>query len=75
MPELSNLKYQTKILRLPVVKEYTGLSRSSIYLKMAQDNFPKSISLGSRSVGWIEEEITAWIEERIQSSRMNGGDK
>lgn len=73
--EISNHKPPLKILRLPAVEDRTGLRRSTIYLKISQDKFPKPISLGYRSVGWIEEEITSWIEQRIQSSRMNGGDK
>tara|TARA_B100000949_G_scaffold232292_1_gene246177 strand:- start:3331 stop:3558 length:228 start_codon:yes stop_codon:yes gene_type:complete len=59
-----------KILRLPSVKERTGMSRSNIYKLMAEDLFPKSISLGTRSVGWIEAEINEWAQNRIESSRL-----
>ena len=47
----------TTILRLPAVKSRTGLSRSTIYLRVAEGNFPTPIPLGGRAVGWIEEEI------------------
>ena len=57
------------ILRLPEVKARTGLSRSTIYLKMAEGSFPEPIALGARSVGWIESEIDAWIARRIEQSR------
>jgi len=59
------------ILRLPTVIIRTGLSRSSIYLRMSEDRFPKPISLGKggRSVGWIESEIEEWIQQQITSSR------
>ena len=57
------------ILRLPLVKSRTGLSRSSIYLAIAQGTFPKQISLGKRTVGWIESEIEAWISDQIERSR------
>lgn len=67
------INFSPRILRLPIVKERTGLARSTIYLKISQDEFPKPISLGDRSVGWIEEEITSWIEQRIQSSRNTKG--
>jgi prophage regulatory protein len=60
-----------KILRFRAVKERTGFSRSSIYLKMAEGGFPHSISLGSRSIGWLQSDIDAWINERIQLSRKN----
>jgi len=58
------------ILRLPSVKDRTGLSRSSIYLKMSEDRFPKPISLGARAVGWIESEVDQWLSEQISSSRQ-----
>ena len=46
-----------KILRLSDVKAKTGLSRSTIYLRMAEGKFPQQISLGSRAVGWINSEV------------------
>jgi prophage regulatory protein len=57
------------ILRLPAVKKCTGLSRSSIYLRMANNEFPASISLGGRAVGWLEEDINNWLEQKIEASR------
>ena len=60
-----------RILRLPEVKQRTGLSRSSIYLRMANHEFPDSISLGGRAVDWLEQDIYEWIVERIEQSRVN----
>jgi len=57
------------ILRLPAVKTRTGLSRSTIYLRVAQGAFPKPVSLGGRAVGWVEDEIQSWLTERIATSR------
>jgi len=59
----------TTILRLDAVKKRTGLSRSTIYLRIADDVFPKPISLGTRSIGWVESEVEAWIQEQIELSR------
>lgn len=59
----------TAILRLPTVKARTGLSRSTIYLRVAEGTFPKPVSLGGRAVGWIESEIQQWLELRIDASR------
>lgn len=61
----------TVILRLPTVKKRTGLSRSTIYLRMSQGTFPKPISLGGRAIGWLENEVDEWIVERIEQSRIN----
>jgi len=57
------------ILRLPAVKTSTGLSRSTIYLRIAQGTFPKPVGLGGRAVGWLEAEIQEWLERRIVESR------
>ncbi len=57
------------ILRLPVVKNRTGLSRSTIYLRMSQNVFPKQVSLGGRAIGWVEDEIETWVANQIQRSR------
>ncbi|WP_019568713.1 AlpA family transcriptional regulator [Thioalkalivibrio sp. ALMg13-2] len=59
----------TRILRLPSVKARTGLSRSTIYLRIAEGSFPAPIPLGGRAVGWIEEEVDNWIKERISATR------
>jgi prophage regulatory protein len=58
-----------RILKLPTVKELTALSRSTIYLRISKGEFPASISLGGRAVGWLEEDINQWIEQRIEESR------
>ena len=57
------------ILRFPKTKERVGLSRSTIYLKIARGEFPRQISLSTRAVGFLESEIEAWLESRIEQSR------
>ena len=54
------------ILRRPKVEKRTGLSRSTIYLLIKKGTFPKPVKLGERSVGWVEAEVDAWLEGRIQ---------
>ena len=61
-----------RILRLPEVKRRTGLSRTTIYVRIKAGAFPKHISLGARSVGWLESEIEAWIAARVEDSRIPG---
>lgn len=59
-----------KILRLSSIKSITGLSRSTIYLRISENKFPKAINLGGgRAVGWLETEIDEWIELQIKRSR------
>ena len=57
------------ILRLPQVKDLTGLSRSTIYLMIKQGKFRKPIQLGTRSVGWLQSDIEEFISERIRARR------
>lgn len=57
------------ILRLPEVLSRTGLSRSSIYLRIANGEFPAPVSLGGRAVGWPETEVEEWLAEKVASSR------
>ena len=59
----------TRFLRRPEVTARTGLSRSTIYRRLAGGSFPKPLSLGARAVGWIEAEVDEWIRERIAESR------
>jgi prophage regulatory protein len=64
-----------KILRLPNVLDRTGLSRSTIYLRVTEGRFPKPVSLGARAVGWIETEVEEWIARKIEVSREIRGQR
>lgn len=56
------------IFRLKQVVKSSGLSRSSIYVRMKKKDFPRSIKLGERSVGWLESDINDWIASRVQAT-------
>jgi prophage regulatory protein len=53
-----------KVLRLPEVLAATGVSRMTIYRLEAKGQFPRRRRLGANSVGWLEEEVSAWIQGR-----------
>ncbi len=53
------------ILRLPAVKSESGLSRSTIYLRISQKLWTKPVSLGARAVGWPSDEVAAINAARI----------
>ena len=65
-----------RFIRLPEVMSRTGYGRTSIYRKMEDGSFPKSLKLGgplkdpnefdSRAIAWIEDEVDQWIESRIE---------
>lgn len=62
---------KVRFIRLPKVMERIGYSKSNIYKLMATGLFPRPIQLGARAVAWIDEEVEAWIRERITVSRLN----
>jgi prophage regulatory protein len=53
----------SRILRIPKVKEKTGLSRAEIYRREADGRFPKKIHISANVVGFLEDEIDLWIEQ------------
>jgi len=57
-----------RILRFPEVKRLSGLSRSTIYLRISEGLFPKPIALGPRMVGWRESEISSINAARIRGA-------
>ena len=59
------------IWRIYTVMARTGLPRSTIYHKMSLDEFPQSVNLGLRSVGWDSEDVEQWIQDRIDESRSD----
>jgi prophage regulatory protein len=60
---------QHKFLRLPEVKQTTGLSKSTIYARISDGTFPKQIPLGPRLVVWVESDIQNWISEQVSAAR------
>ena len=53
------------MLRRKQVETATGLSRSTIYLRITQGLWPTPISIGPRSVGWLSSEVQAMNAARI----------
>ena len=67
---------QKRFIRLPEVLSRTGYGRTTIYRKMEDGSFPRSVKLGGPledpeafdcvGVAWIEDEVVQWIESRIE---------
>ena len=58
-----------QVLRLPQVCRVTGLCRSMIYQLEAERRFPQRIKISVRAVGWLEDEVQAWLRRKIAASR------
>ncbi len=58
-----------RILKLPEVLNRTADSRSGWYAKVSAGKAPKPIKLGERAVGWLEADVSAYIESLVSTSR------
>ena len=55
---------QDRLLRRREVEKITGMSRSSIYRLMQEDEFPRPVRVGPAAVRWKASAIMGWIESR-----------
>ncbi|RAZ89305.1 DNA-binding protein [Mesorhizobium hawassense] len=54
-----------RIIRLRTVLARTGLSRSTLYRKIAEGTFPTQIKISVNGAGWRESEVNQWIENPV----------
>ena len=52
-----------RIVRLKTVLARTGLSRSTIYRKIAEGTFPAQLKISINGAGWHESDIDCWITD------------
>ena len=58
-----------RVLGSAEVEARTGLSRSTIDVRVAEGTFPRPVRLAGRACGWLESDVDRWIRERIAQSR------
>ena len=58
----------TILLNRVEVEKIVGLSRSSIYRLMTDDEFPLPIKIGPRAVRWPARDIFEWISTRPRAN-------
>ncbi|MCY1299095.1 Prophage CP4-57 regulatory protein (AlpA) [compost metagenome] len=54
-----------RFIKLAQVKNYTSLSTSEIYRRIAVGTFPAQVQLGPKSVAWVEAEIISWLDSVV----------
>lgn len=54
-----------RIIRLITVLDRTGLSRSTIYRKIAEGTFPAQLKISVHGAGWRESEINRWVDNPV----------
>ena len=60
-----------RLLKLPEVLQLTGLSKSTLYRKIASHTFPPQVEQGPKGVAWHEWEVLAWIASRPIKRKMD----
>ncbi|MBS0483105.1 MAG: AlpA family phage regulatory protein [Proteobacteria bacterium] len=54
-----------KIIRLKTVLARTGLSRSTMYRKIAEGTFPSQVKISIHGAGWRESAVDRWIVDPV----------
>lgn len=70
---ITRLEGRARLLRVEDVCAQTGLSRTTIYRLERDGRFPRRVEIAERSSGWLEDEVQAFIAERIAASRARQG--
>lgn len=72
MEEHKRPKLPGKVLRLQEVLDLLSISKSYHFAKLDKNSkqydptYPKPISLGERSVRYIEQEVIDWLNARVE---------
>ena len=65
---MSKAVFTPRLIRLKELIKMVGLSKTSIYRRIAEGTFPQQIPLGCRVVVWNEQEINEWINKQLPSN-------
>ena len=68
------MRQPDRIVRLKTVLARTGLSRSTIYRKIAEGTFPAQIKISTNGAGWKESDINRWVANPSGWRPYNGFD-
>jgi prophage regulatory protein len=63
--ERAAMREPDRIIRLKTVLARTGLSRSTIYRKIAEGTFPAQLKISTNGTGWHESDINRWIADPV----------
>ena len=63
-----------RIVRLKTVLARSGLSRSTIYRKIAEGTFPPRIKISINGAGWRESDIDRWVADPVAWRPRSGSD-
>jgi len=58
------VKKDIRVLPLSEVIETTTISRSTLFRMVEEGSFPAPRQIGKRRVGWLSDEVQAWLLDR-----------
>jgi prophage regulatory protein len=64
-----------RIIRLKTVLARTGLSRSTLYRKIAEGTFPPQVKISVHGTGWHESLVNDWIADPVAFRHHQGGNR
>jgi prophage regulatory protein len=56
-----------QLIRLTVVLEITGLSKTGLYEAIKAGEFPGQVKINRRSSTWVKSEVLGWVKEKIEA--------
>lgn len=62
-----------RIIRLKTVLARTGLSRSTLYRKIADGTFPAQIRISVHGAGWRESSVECWMADPVSYREERAG--
>ena len=58
---------EIQLIRLAVVLEITGLSKTGLYEAVKAASFPKQVKINRRSSTWVKSEVLDWVQSKIEA--------
>lgn len=58
------MKKDIRVMPLSEVIETTTISRSTLFRMVEEGSFPAPRQIGKRRVGWLSDEVQAWLLDR-----------
>jgi len=63
----------TTIYRRKDLEAKLNISRSTIYAMVTAGTFPKPVKIGKRAVGWPDDLIERWLDDRRSGRTLSPG--
>jgi prophage regulatory protein len=58
---------------LPSVTARTGLAKTTLYMLIKQNKFPKQVRISEKRIGFLSSEVDEWINQKVEESRGEVG--